>query len=110
MEEPQSLRSLFDSAKEQKNSLGSRGDTNTETYRDEVNAAISRFQECQRQVSILSLFSSNELLEDVSTGDLQYEFLMPLHFAVYSSDLAVQVHVAGIPPCRAHAARRHLGS
>ncbi|KAJ5340791.1 hypothetical protein N7541_009915 [Penicillium brevicompactum] len=72
MEEPQSLRSLFDSAKEQKNSLGSRGDTNTETYRDEVNAAISKFQECQRQVSILSLFSSNELLEDVSTGDLQY--------------------------------------
>jgi immunoglobulin-binding protein 1 len=72
MEEPQNLRSLFASAKEQKDKLGSRGDTNTETYRDEVNAAIAKFQECQRQVSILSLFSSNELLEDVSTGDLQY--------------------------------------
>lgn len=71
MEEPQTLRSLFASAKAQKSSLGSRADTNTEAYRDEVNAAISKFQECQRQVSILSLFSNNELLEDVSTGDLQ---------------------------------------
>ena len=72
MEEPQNLRSLFASAKEQKDNLGLRSDTNTETYRDKVNAAIAKFQECQRQVSILSLFSSNELLEDVSTGDLQY--------------------------------------
>lgn len=71
MEEPQSLRSLFASAKEQKSVLESRGDTNTETYRDEVNATIAKLQECQRQVSMLSLFSSNELLEDVSTSDLQ---------------------------------------
>lgn len=72
MEEPQSLRSLFASAKEQKDTLGSRGDTNAETYRNEVNATIAKFQECQRQVSMLSLFSSNELLEDISTGDIQY--------------------------------------
>lgn len=72
MDEPQSLRSLFTDAKEQKDKLWSRGDTNAETYRDEVNAAVSKFQECQRQVSMLSLFSSNELLEDVSSSDLQY--------------------------------------
>ena len=77
MEEPQSLRSLFASAKEQKDALGSRGDTNAETYRDEVNATIAKFQECQRQVSMLSLFSSNELLEDISTSDLQYATLIP---------------------------------
>lgn len=109
MDQPQSLRSLFDSAKGQKNNLGSRGDTNTEAYRDEVNATISKFQECQRQVSILSLFSSNELLEDVSSGDLQCDTLIPFQFAVGLTDLAVQVHVAGIPSCRAHAARCHLG-
>jgi hypothetical protein len=71
MEESQSLRSLFTSAKEAKAALESRGDTNTESYRDAVNAAITKFHECQRQVSILSLFSSNESLDDVSTGDIQ---------------------------------------
>ncbi|CEJ58559.1 hypothetical protein PMG11_07213 [Penicillium brasilianum] len=72
MEESQSLRSLFASAKDAKTALESRGDTNTESYRDAVNAAIAKFHECQRQVSILSLFSSNESLDDVSTGDIQY--------------------------------------
>ncbi|KAJ6102539.1 hypothetical protein N7486_004966 [Penicillium sp. IBT 16267x] len=72
MEQTQSLRSLFQSAKEGKSALESRGDTNTAAYRDDVNATIAKFQECQRQISILSLFSSNESLDDVSSGDLQY--------------------------------------
>ncbi|GLI72649.1 type 2A phosphatase-associated protein 42 [Penicillium ochrochloron] len=72
MEESQSLRSLFISAKDAKTALESRGDTNTESYRDAVNAAIAKFHECQRQIGILSLFSSNESLDDVSTGDIQY--------------------------------------
>ncbi|CAI7604929.1 hypothetical protein N7533_003136 [Penicillium manginii] len=72
MEEPTSLRSLFSSAKDDKTSLESRGDTNSESYRDLVNATITKFQECQRQVGIVSLFSSNESLDDLSTGDIQY--------------------------------------
>lgn len=72
MEESQSLHSLFSSARDDKSALESRGDVNTEAYRDAVNATIAKFQECQRQISILSLFSSNESLDDVSTGDLQY--------------------------------------
>lgn len=71
MEESQSLRSLFTAAKDAKIALESRGDTNTESYRDAVNAAIAKFHECQRQIGILSLFSSNESLDDVSTGDIQ---------------------------------------
>lgn len=71
MEESQSLRSLFTSAKDAKTALESRGDTNTESYRDALNAAIAKFHECQRQIGILSLFSSNESLDDVSTGDIQ---------------------------------------
>lgn len=86
MDEPQSLRALFAAAKKEKDNLGSRGDTNTEAYRDEVNAAISKFQECQRQVSILSLFSSNELLEDVSSSDIQSD--TPIHYyAIHPTDL-----------------------
>ncbi|KAJ5881299.1 uncharacterized protein N7473_012352 [Penicillium subrubescens] len=72
MEESQSLRSLFTSAKDAKTALESRGDTNTESYRDAVNATIAKFHECQRQIGILSLFSSNESLDDMSTGDIQY--------------------------------------
>lgn len=71
MEESQSLRSLFSSARNDKTSLESRAATNTEAYQDAVNATIAKFQECQRQISILSLFSSNESLDDVSTGDVQ---------------------------------------
>lgn len=71
MEQSQTLRSLFESAKAGKTSLESRGDTNTEAYKNDLDATIAKFKECQRQISILSLFSSNESLEDVSTGDIQ---------------------------------------
>ncbi|KAJ5101751.1 hypothetical protein NUU61_003973 [Penicillium alfredii] len=76
MEQPQSLRSLFTSAKDDKDVLGSRGDTNTDSYKDDVQATIAKFQECQRQIGVLSFFSSNESLDDVSTGDLPYGHCM----------------------------------
>ncbi|KAJ5568552.1 hypothetical protein N7450_011038 [Penicillium hetheringtonii] len=82
MEETQNLRSVFSSAKEDKASLDSRGDTTTETYRDLVNATIAKFQECQRQVSIVSLFSSNESIDDLSTEDIQYDALLDLVIVV----------------------------
>ncbi|KAH2969417.1 hypothetical protein KXV49_005377 [Aspergillus fumigatus] len=55
MEQPQSLR-----------------DSNSDSYREDVNATIAKFEECQRLVAQLSLFSSNEPLEDIATGDIQY--------------------------------------
>lgn len=75
MEEPQNLRSLFEVAKAEKTSLESRADTNTDHYRSEVDSTITKFEECQRVVSLLSLFSSNESLEDIATADLQYCFI-----------------------------------
>lgn len=74
MEEPQTLRSLFETAKAEKSSLEARTDKNTDQYRSDVNATIANFEECQRLVGLLSLFSSNEALEDIATGDLQYYF------------------------------------
>lgn len=71
MEQPQSLRSLFATAKAEKSELETRPDTNTDRYRSDVSATIAKFEECQRLVDVLSLFSSNEPLEDISTGDLQ---------------------------------------
>lgn len=71
MEQPQTLRSVFDDAKREKTALETRPDTNSNTYRSDVNATIAKFEECQRLVGALSMFSSNELLEDISTVDLQ---------------------------------------
>lgn len=71
MDQPQSLRSLFASAKDEKTALESRADSNTDAYRDDIKATIAKFHECQRQVGILSLFSANETLDDVSTVDIQ---------------------------------------
>ena len=71
-EQPQNLSSLFASAKADKAALENRTDPNSESYRSAVNAVIAKFEDCQRLVGLLSLFSSNEPIEEVSTGDLQY--------------------------------------
>ncbi|OJJ50926.1 hypothetical protein ASPZODRAFT_148310 [Penicilliopsis zonata CBS 506.65] len=72
MEQPQNLRSLFTAAKAEKAALESRTDSNTEGYRNDVGGVIRKLEECRRLVGLLSLFSSNETLEDVASGDLQY--------------------------------------
>ncbi|KKK13665.1 tapA protein [Aspergillus rambellii] len=72
MEQPQNLRSLFAEAKREKAALEARPDTNSDSYRGDVNATIAKFEECHRLIGALSMFSSNELLEDLSTSDLPY--------------------------------------
>lgn len=74
MDQPQSLRTLFASAKTEKESLESRTDSNSDSYRSDVDATIAKFKECQRLVQFLSLFSQNESLEEVATGDIPYLF------------------------------------
>lgn len=70
-DQPQNLRSLFVTAKADKTALEVRPDTTSELYRRDVTAVIAKFEECQRLVRLLSLFSANEPIEEVSTGDLQ---------------------------------------
>ena len=67
MTEPESLRDLLQAAKDQKQSL----ETSVAPDND-ASAAVAKLEECQRLISQLSLFSSNEALEDVTTADLQY--------------------------------------
>lgn len=71
-ENSQNLQTLFATAKKEKQSLESSLETNTDEYRSQVNATIAKFEECQQLISRLSLFSPNESLEDIATGDLQY--------------------------------------
>ncbi|PWY84919.1 TOR signaling pathway regulator [Aspergillus heteromorphus CBS 117.55] len=90
MEQPQNLRTLFTDAKAEKAALEVRPDSNTDAYRSDVSATIAKLEECQRQVGLLALFSSNEPLEDISTTDIQYltvEYLLAdLLQRSYSSD------------------------
>ncbi|EED23278.1 TOR signaling pathway regulator (TapA), putative [Talaromyces stipitatus ATCC 10500] len=71
-DQPQSLKELFQAAKEQKLSLETSAEPNSDAYRQQVSDTINKLQECQRLISQLSLFSSNEGLEDVSTANLQF--------------------------------------
>jgi immunoglobulin-binding protein 1 len=72
-EQPQSLRDLLQAAKAHQQSIESSAQPNSDAYRGEVSAAVAKLEECQRLISQVSLFSSNEGLEDITTADLQYE-------------------------------------
>lgn len=66
----QSIRSLFTSAERQRESIESSWETNTATYQENLAAAISTYQECLKLADRLTLFSPNETLEDLTSGDL----------------------------------------
>ncbi|CZR64689.1 related to TAP42, component of the Tor signaling pathway [Phialocephala subalpina] len=68
----QSIRSLFDSAESQRKRIEASWDTNTATYQQNLAAAISTYEDCLKLADRLSLFSPNETLEDLTSGDLQY--------------------------------------
>ena len=72
-DQPQSLKELLQTAKARKQSIEHSAEPNSDAYRQEVSETINELQECQRLISQLSLFSSNEGLEDVSTANLQYD-------------------------------------
>ncbi len=68
----QSIRALFRSAESKCDALETSRDSSSSTYRENLAAAIATFEECRLLADRLSLFSPNETLEDIATGDLQY--------------------------------------
>ena len=68
----QSIRSLFSSAEHQRKDIESSWDTNTAIYQQNLAAAIATYDGCLNLADRLSLFSPNETLEDITSGDLQY--------------------------------------
>lgn len=69
--EDQSLKSLFASAESARKDLDSAWDTTTPSYQSSIAATITTYEHCLQLADRLSLFSPNETLEDVSSGDLQ---------------------------------------
>ncbi|KAK0120420.1 hypothetical protein ONS96_010636 [Cadophora gregata f. sp. sojae] len=68
----QSIRSLYSSAEKQRKDIEASWDSNTATYQQNVAAAIATYDDCLKLADRLSLFSPNETLEDLTSGDLQY--------------------------------------
>ena len=67
----QSLKSLFTSAESQRKDIESSWDSNTAAYQQNLAAAIATYEDCLKLADRLSLFSPNETLEDLTSGDLQ---------------------------------------
>jgi immunoglobulin-binding protein 1 len=69
-ESSSSLRSLFLSAKAKEAELPSSGSSSS-TYQDNIQSAISMFEECRNLIERLAVFSPNETIEDISTSAIQ---------------------------------------
>jgi immunoglobulin-binding protein 1 len=67
----QTIKSLFSSAERQRKDIEASWDSNTATYQQNLVAAIATYENCLQLADRLSLFSPNESLEDITSGDLQ---------------------------------------
>ena len=66
----QSIKSLFSLAESKRNAAEAARDSSSSTYRENIAAAIATYDECRQLADQLSLFSPNEILEDIASGDL----------------------------------------
>lgn len=70
----QSIKSLFSSAESQRKDIEASWDSNTAAYQQNLAAAIATYDDCLQLADRLSLFSPNETLEDLTSGNLQCVF------------------------------------
>ena len=68
-----SLRRLFNQAKNQQDELDSL-DPRSANFKDTLQSIIDNLQQCHQLMQQLSLFSTNEEVEDIATQDLQYGY------------------------------------
>ncbi|RPB29395.1 TAP42-like protein [Terfezia boudieri ATCC MYA-4762] len=68
----QSLRVTFVKAEALRTSLEKTYDCNCEGYQTKLKDAIKAYEECKKLVADLSLFSPNEILEDISSPEIKY--------------------------------------
>ncbi len=72
MEEQRSLKSVFDIAEQKRLSLEGIFQGNSPSYQEDVTFALKSYEECVQIIDKISLFSTNEGLEDISTSNLPY--------------------------------------
>ncbi|KAF3909429.1 hypothetical protein AA313_de0202193 [Arthrobotrys entomopaga] len=69
---PTSLKSLWEKAERQQKQLATFTDYNSTPYKLAVAEALDTISACKNLINDLSLFSTNETLEDVATSELRY--------------------------------------
>lgn len=69
--EERNIRSLFADAETARKELESCWDTNSADHQDKLNATISKYEDCLRIADQVSLFSPNETVDDIASGDIQ---------------------------------------
>ncbi|KAI3318604.1 TAP42-like family protein [Xylariaceae sp. AK1471] len=79
-EEPRTLKSVFQSAEGKRLAIEGSYEMTSPTYPEDVAAALKDYEECVQIIDKVSLFSTNESLEDVATSDLPY-LLVLYHIA-----------------------------
>ncbi|KAF2838658.1 type 2A phosphatase-associated protein 42 [Patellaria atrata CBS 101060] len=79
-EESRSLRNYFLEAESKRRDLEFSWDTNTSTFQEKLTSAITTYEQCLKAADQISLFSSNETLDDISSNDLQY-LIIEFHLA-----------------------------
>jgi immunoglobulin-binding protein 1 len=65
------IKSLFNSAQNKRHGVETALDSTSSIFKENLAAAIASYEECRLLADRLSLFSPNETLEDISSGDLQ---------------------------------------
>lgn len=68
----QSLRSLFELAKQKQKAVESHPDPSALDYAETLQLAVRKYEECLDMIQRLSLFSSNETLDEIATTDIRY--------------------------------------
>ncbi|KAI0813615.1 TAP42-like family protein [Xylaria sp. FL0064] len=71
-EEPRTLKSAFQAAETKRLAIEGSYDMTSSTYQEDVKAARQSYDECARIIDKISLFSTNESLEDLATSDILY--------------------------------------
>ncbi|KAF2226914.1 phosphatase 2A-associated protein [Elsinoe ampelina] len=78
--ETMSLRSLYQSAEGKRQKLSQLPSSNAPEFQDILNSALSDYQKALDTVDRGSIFSRNEIIDDVSTSDIRY-FLLRYYLA-----------------------------
>lgn len=67
----QSLKSLFSAAEALRRHIESSFGSNPDARQQQISDAVAAYEECRVLADRMSLFSPNETLEDITSGDLQ---------------------------------------
>jgi immunoglobulin-binding protein 1 len=79
-EEQRSLRTVFSEAEAQRKRLEAFASNTGAAFQENLAAAVEAYRESSRIADQISLFSPNETLDDISSGDLQF-LLIDYHLA-----------------------------